>query len=188
MEQAVQDDEGLIYVFRGRKIFRRFADSVAEGNGQEMHSMSDQSARIRHMAGSAAHRPITRSSLKPRLLFASPQGGQIADEVDEEADTDIEDEANHRGALSATGDEMFAPLEPESAPGSQAVADIADHSPTVPKASAAHQKAKKSSPFDSWPRQKPGAAKNTSQGTKRSAGEPVQPVSGKRTRSGAHTA
>ena len=42
------------------------------------------------MAGRAAQRPLTRSSIKPRLLFPTQDPTSDLDEVDEEAVTDIE--------------------------------------------------------------------------------------------------
>ena len=79
---------------RGKKIFRPFAN-----NGDEEDAVSDASGtpeqrRLKHQAGPSAQRPLTRSAIKPRLLF--PSAEQLrerergVDDVDEEAVTDVE--------------------------------------------------------------------------------------------------
>ncbi|KAF2153229.1 hypothetical protein K461DRAFT_267838 [Myriangium duriaei CBS 260.36] len=189
MDEAVQNDEGLIYVFRGRKTFRRFTDGTSaevEVEDADLHNMAGQTARIRHMAGPSAHRPITRSTLKPRLLFPSAEHRGATQEADEEALTDIEDEVAHRSARSSAKIVSFESVEPDSPVASRDEPQMTlDETPASTTASKG--KAKKPSPFDSWPRQKAGASRSTS-GTKRSPTEPAQATSSKRTRSTANTA
>jgi hypothetical protein len=72
---------------RGKKIFRKFDDAAAAANSDD-DNLSDLD--IRHKAGGAAHRPFTRSSIKPRLLFQKEERREAAEEADEEALTDIE--------------------------------------------------------------------------------------------------
>ncbi|KAF1987083.1 hypothetical protein K402DRAFT_453936 [Aulographum hederae CBS 113979] len=102
MEEAVRNNEGMIYVFRGRKIFRKFEDrasvaSSARGSSADRDAESiDNSASpgtrvMNRRIGKAATRPLTRSSIKPRLLFQNQdQLDREAEEADEEAVTDIE--------------------------------------------------------------------------------------------------
>lgn len=91
MEEAARNEEGMIYVFRGRKIFRKFNDGPPSDFSDDAH-LSEQETRRR--AGTDVHRPFTRSSIKPRLLFPNEDQRRerelAADEVDEEAVTDIE--------------------------------------------------------------------------------------------------
>ena len=79
---------------RGKKIFRPFAN-----NGDEEDAVSDASGtpeqrRLKHQAGPSAQRPLTRSAIKPRLLFPSEEQlrerERGVDDVDEEAVTDVE--------------------------------------------------------------------------------------------------
>jgi hypothetical protein len=155
--------------------------------------------------GPAANRPLTRSSIKPRLLF--PNEEQVRerdtlnteDEVDEEALTDIEVPAQKVAATPKKSKKSPSPryshlATPPStrrpkrtadvafnAAGLDSVAEEAEEVPASPVARKA-AKVKNRSPFDDWPR-----SKGSSSGSKkREASEQLGPVSGssKRTRSG----
>ncbi|KAJ4378121.1 hypothetical protein N0V83_000954 [Neocucurbitaria cava] len=96
MDAAAERDEGMVYIFRGRKVFRKFHDG-APSNASEAEDNEELSAdemQLRRQIGAEAHRPLTRSSIKPRLLFqAEIQERNRAngiEEDDEEAVTDIE--------------------------------------------------------------------------------------------------
>lgn len=65
---------------RGRKVFRRFED-VAVDSPHISKSFGQRA--LRHAAGDVAERPMTRSSIQPRLLFPVSA---------EEAETDIDDD------------------------------------------------------------------------------------------------
>lgn len=87
MQNAVDRGEGMIYLFRGKKIFRKFDDEPSQESDQPVFSGDD----LRKQAGSEAHRPLTRAYMKPRLLFQEEIKKQREnDEDDEEAVTDIE--------------------------------------------------------------------------------------------------
>lgn len=76
---------------RGKKIFRKFHDvPPSNGSEEDPHSSGDD---LRHQAGPVAHRPLTRSAIKPRLLFQEEIQARQREhdhEDDEEAVTDIE--------------------------------------------------------------------------------------------------
>ncbi|KAI9660113.1 MAG: hypothetical protein M1821_001465 [Bathelium mastoideum] len=95
MEEAVENGEGMIYVFRGKRVFRSFDDNPRGPTEAEAGT-----AEIRRAAGSAAQKPITRSNFKPRLLFPSEtqvkarktvHGEAEDEEEDREAITDIDE-------------------------------------------------------------------------------------------------
>lgn len=98
VKETIDRDEGMVYLFRGRKLYRKFHDSP-EGSGGE-DSLEDFSALptnerlLRRNVGVEAQRPLRRSTIKPRLLFEAEikerkrQNGEATD--DEEADTEIE--------------------------------------------------------------------------------------------------
>ncbi|EMC93077.1 hypothetical protein BAUCODRAFT_151442 [Baudoinia panamericana UAMH 10762] len=97
MEEAVQRDEGILYVFRGKKVFRRFSDPEAEHPTSVDNSEAEVAPgqrTLKRQAGASAQRPLTRSAIKPRLLFPSDdqlrEREEGADDADEEATTDIE--------------------------------------------------------------------------------------------------
>ncbi|KAF2665802.1 hypothetical protein BT63DRAFT_428749 [Microthyrium microscopicum] len=90
VDKAVRNDEGLIYVFRGKKIFRRFDDSEAHDDDDNLSDLD-----IRRRAGQSPTPRMTRSSIKPRILFPTEEQRKAreaaaAEEADEEALTDIE--------------------------------------------------------------------------------------------------
>ncbi|KAF2111814.1 hypothetical protein BDV96DRAFT_499061 [Lophiotrema nucula] len=88
MEEAVNRDEGIVFQFRGKKIFRKFT----EGAPSDAPDFSGDEAVLRQ-AGHEAHRPLTRSSIKPRKLFQEEieqRNRELGHDDDEEAVTDIE--------------------------------------------------------------------------------------------------
>lgn len=96
MNAAVERDEGMVYIFRGKKVFRKFHNGPPS-NASEVEDNEELSAdemQLRRQIGHEAHRPLTRSSIKPRLLFQAEiqernrENG--IEEDDEEAVTDIE--------------------------------------------------------------------------------------------------
>lgn len=99
MKAATDRDEGMIYLFRGRKVFRKFQEGQASGDQSATEEDSDlpiDEKMLRRQIGTEARRPLTRSSIKPRLLFQEEikerkrMNGEVTD--DEEADTEIEAE------------------------------------------------------------------------------------------------
>ncbi|KAL1311232.1 hypothetical protein AAFC00_001422 [Neodothiora populina] len=121
MEEAVRNEEGLIYVFRGKRIFRPFASSSRDTSDHD--SAASEQGQLKRKAGHGAHRPITRSAVKPRLLWPSKEQlhedepSHTAHDDDEEADTDIEQEHMPRPMPQADKDlvtpakKMFAPVD-----------------------------------------------------------------------------
>jgi hypothetical protein len=97
MKHAADRDEGMVYLFRGRKIFRKFHDDVPSNDAHASEAGEDLPVGerlLRRQVGSEANRPLTRSSVKPRLLFkeeikARNQQHGIQED-DEECDTEIE--------------------------------------------------------------------------------------------------
>ena len=194
MDQRVGRGEGVVYVFRGKKIFRAFADGEAEG-AEEEASTPDQ-RRLKRQAGEAAQRPLTRSAIKPRLLFPSePQCQERdagADDVDEEAVTDIEMDVA-QPTLASNGDESLVSPPPTHKKRTRTVKIPLDRTPApieedepepmslgtdesfASTSSAGKGKGKAKSPFDTWQRTKSarkraGEAVEESGGTKRTRG------------------
>lgn len=138
-------------------------------------------------------RPLTRSSVKPRLLFPPAQAGEESKDEndDEEAATDIEDhvlagmeeESKPETPMELINEAPGTPEAPRYAPasppmttrttrfGSKKAADSS--TPMKP------QRSGKRSPFDSWRRVKGGSQSST--GHKRS-GDELSAAASKRTR------
>ncbi|KAF2145156.1 uncharacterized protein K452DRAFT_306078 [Aplosporella prunicola CBS 121167] len=127
MERKAENDEGLIYTFRGKKVFRAFNNSSDE----ESPSDDDgplESARARRHSGATSRRPLTRSTIKPRLLFPTDEQRKAreiaAAAAEEEATTDVEGPARKptpRKRFSVTSGPHVPAIEqhktqPEAAP------------------------------------------------------------------------
>ncbi|KAH8160030.1 hypothetical protein CIB48_g8213 [Xylaria polymorpha] len=112
VEDAVKRTDGVLVVFRGKKIFRKFsdgidADSSSQAENDEIADLEIDSQTPRR------HRPMTRSSIKPRLLFPSePKGKQASTSTaeDEEAVTDIEDNVFHHNGEDVEAEIPATPL------------------------------------------------------------------------------
>lgn len=141
---------------RGKKTFRKFAEPT---DADDDDDGDDSEAR----SGSTTHRHMTRSSIKPRLLFPPKERSQATLD-EEEADTDIEADAQKRpsdrdgqDAETPAGDAKVgtpaapgyspAPL-PDTRRATRARDKKFDEGTPVKKARGG------SSPFDSWPRVK----------------------------------
>ncbi|KAI1373567.1 hypothetical protein F4677DRAFT_219235 [Hypoxylon crocopeplum] len=104
LDEALHREDGIVYVFRGKKIFRKFS------SGEDGDSQAD-GEDVNVELGSPRLRPLTRSSVKPRLLFPTVQKGKAAAKSeDEEAATDIEDHV----LGDAEDDQMEVPATPTS--------------------------------------------------------------------------
>jgi hypothetical protein len=77
---------------RGRKILRKFQDDTLSNPAEEPEA-SGEDLQLRRQVGYEAHRPLTRSSVKPRLLFKEEiqrRKVEKGETDEEEAVTDIE--------------------------------------------------------------------------------------------------
>jgi hypothetical protein len=96
MEEAVNREEGMIFLFRGKKVFRKFHDdNPSDAPTEEDEETSADDLRLLRAAGPEARRPLTRSSIKPKLLFQEEirqrklENGEFTED-EEEATTDME--------------------------------------------------------------------------------------------------
>ena len=171
-------DVGLLLSSRGKKVYRPFPqDSDSEREDSPIAVDANQSS-IMNDPDTSHLRPLTRSSIKPRLLF--PNARQKAertapDATDEEALTEIEDPtlADPKRIVTPVK-KSFGPATPPTtghatrsttqkleAEKSSPDNDMADDSVILP------YPRKKISPFDGWSRTKPGTSAH--RGKKRDA-------------------
>ncbi|PGH10458.1 hypothetical protein GX51_00217 [Blastomyces parvus] len=68
VQEAIRRDDGMLYVFRGKKIFRKFNSDTEEDDETDLGLLASQTDLLEGASGSRV-RPLTRSSIKPRLLF-----------------------------------------------------------------------------------------------------------------------
>ena len=187
---------------RGKKIYRKFE---ADPDNHESDDMAVTTAQ-----GSTGHRPLTRSSIKPRLLFPitpKPEMEQPETGItDEEAVTDIEDPHAHDSDMTELAPEteeeaLVTPVKPSFTPTSPPSTSRAtrastkkaalDSSPMGPEPAEAKPRfvvkhGRTASPFDSWRRTKASAASG-GKGKKRE-GESLEMEAGesKRAKSNGH--
>ncbi|OAL49722.1 hypothetical protein IQ07DRAFT_588247 [Pyrenochaeta sp. DS3sAY3a] len=169
MNAAASRDEGMVYIFRGKKVFRKFHDGPSSDVSQELELDADLSAddlQIKRQIGYEARRPLTRSSIKPRLLFQAEieqrnrENGQ--DDDDEEAVTDIE--------------------VPVATPSRRKGKAPVVHRETTPPPTV--RKVRKQISFDSWTRVKSShSSASSTRETKKRSGEALErPEADKRAR------
>lgn len=178
VDEAIQRDDGMVTVFRGKKQFRKFVtdDGLDEEGGLE--------------SAVETHRQhLTRSAIKPRLLFPTAKAKVPEMSIeDEEALTDIED---HVLAGINAEDEPVTPAEPVGkTPGTPEAPKFAPASPpttvrttrvTKKTLDAPKPRATGRSPFDSWKRTKGSSSSADSTSHKR-PGDDLSAGPSKRTR------
>ncbi|OAX82714.1 hypothetical protein ACJ72_02933 [Emergomyces africanus] len=69
VREAIHRDDGMLYVFRGKKIFRKFNSDTEDDETD--HGLLASRPDLLEGASVPYVRPLTRSSVKPRLLFPS---------------------------------------------------------------------------------------------------------------------
>ncbi|KAK5626338.1 hypothetical protein RRF57_002053 [Xylaria bambusicola] len=190
IEDAVKRDDGVLVVFRGKRLFRKFADDNDEESSSQAED--DEAADLDLNGQTRRNRPLTRSSIKPRLLFPPAKGKKVTSSTieDEEAVTDIEDnvfndeqaaevEAPQTPARVAKG-KVETPNAPRFGPASPPSTGRATRSTDKLRGGDTPMKAKGPSPFDGWRRSKSRALP---QGQKRDADQLAKPpASAKRQR------
>ena len=163
---------------RGKKIYRKFPNDSSEHN--DTNNLEDTER------GSSSVRPLTRSSIKPRLLFPPKEPDHerpVLTIDDEEALTDIEDPQDHE--MTDPEDEkeiatpvnalIFSPPTPPTtghatrAAMKKAVSDSPPDLPDPVEAVPYERRGKKLSPFDGWARTKAGTSGGGGKGKKREA-------------------
>ncbi|RAK99778.1 uncharacterized protein BO80DRAFT_115578 [Aspergillus ibericus CBS 121593] len=201
IDDSIDREDGMVYVFRGKKMFRKFTDDL-ESDSEDDDDLGLLAARPDLIDSSITDnvRPLTRSSIKPRVLFPTteeqiPQETHLSD-VDEEAATDIEDHLLHdeteEAEEPAVDMEMqqrlvtpppHSTIETPASPGatmrslrSRTKREGPDHSDTP---TVSETKKKRVSPFDGWLRKKQTPAVTGTKAKKRdaeAAGSPGGPA------------
>ena len=158
---------------RGKKIYRKFPNDSSEHNDTNNLEHSERE--------SSSIRPLTRSSIKPRLLFPPKQTAPIVD--DEEAPTDIENPQDHEMTdpedktvvTTPIKASIFSPPTPPTtghatrATTKKTEFDLPLDPPEPVEAVSYERRGKKVSPFDGWARTKVGTSGGGGKGKKREA-------------------
>lgn len=171
----VRLNEVFILVFsRGKKTYRKFPNDASEPNGTNSVENSERGFPSMH--------PLTRSSIKPRLLF--PKKQQIHERTDstaddEEAPTDIEELQDHEMTDPEDEKQVTTPVKASlfctppttghatRAATKKAALDSPSDCPEPLEAVPYERRGKKLSPFDGWARTKPGTGGGVGRGKKR---------------------
>jgi len=194
VEEAERREDGLVYVLlvpvsvylcfanfttysRGKKIFRKFADED-ESTPQPIGNEDDElDAELDKTVPAHLRGPLTRSSIKPRLLFPSQKQFSQNAEDEEEAITDIEEQSHEVSTpVEHTDSPILTPKAPKFAPASPPttaratraskkadreispvpIPSMVDEDQGSTSARAGRARGGKVSPFDSWQRTKGG--------------------------------
>ncbi|KAL1873676.1 hypothetical protein Plec18167_006193 [Paecilomyces lecythidis] len=194
---AIDREDGMTYVFRGKKVFHKFDEDVnMESGDDDDDDLGLLTARPDLIDASLTSvRPLTRSSIKPRALFPTAQKTG-PDAVEEEEATDVEDNTANETEVDAGNEETQAnakkdPVTPEirstattpASPGATIRSlrsrskHIHDSTPTA----SGSKKEKRVSPFNGWMRKKQTPAALASASKKREA-DPVASIGGPATK------
>ncbi|KAL5120709.1 hypothetical protein ACEQ8H_001458 [Pleosporales sp. CAS-2024a] len=172
VKETINRDEGMVYMFRGRKVFRKYHDAPSpdiSGVEEELedNTLPTNQRMLRRTIGVEAQRPLRRSTVKPRLLFQEEikeqrrKNGEVTD--DEEADTEIE-----------------APAETPSRKRGKHV--VPDPEPNTPPPTV--RKVKREISFESWSRVKSAHSSSGSvRESKKRSGGPLERGPAKHARS-----
>ncbi|KAL6718931.1 hypothetical protein ACLMJK_003166 [Lecanora helva] len=179
IKEAFDRDEGMVYVFRGKKVYRKFPSDGSDVEEEEATSELDTTTN---------HRPLTRSSIKPRLLFPTQKQRQErtnppnTNTEDEEATTDIEEQpdtpmSGHNDEEEVTTPRKQVGFSPATPPTTVHATRQATRKAADENVEAVPYKGngKRVSPFDGWARSKSAAASSgSSKSKKREAGEALE--------------
>ncbi|MCJ1307473.1 hypothetical protein MMC25_001119 [Agyrium rufum] len=181
VSEAFQRGDGMVYVFRGKKLFRKFEDEgLSDDNADDALPQIPTTLTHEQLLEDVPQhlrRPFTRSSVKPRLLFpteaqlkARAGVGEPSITDDEEADTDIEDRSNREDRMEVVGEEeVVTPVEatssftgPASPPttaratrsSKKTMEALPDDGPAI--STFLKGKGTRNNLFDSWQKTKPG--------------------------------
>ncbi|KAL2827028.1 hypothetical protein BDW59DRAFT_59673 [Aspergillus cavernicola] len=203
VDEALEREDGMVYVFRGKKIFRKFTNDIGsdEEDDDDLGLLASR-PDLMNPSLLGRTRPLTRASIKPRVLFPSANHRAVQeayeDDADEEAATDIEDhildDADSTDDVYQTAD-IHSQQRPATPPPSSIATppspgasvrslrsrskreDLDGRTPTAPETKRKHI-----SPFDGWLRKKQPPSVIGSKPKKRDAetvGSPEGPVSKK---------
>ncbi|KAK0707482.1 hypothetical protein B0H67DRAFT_602799 [Lasiosphaeris hirsuta] len=165
VQEAARREDGIVTVFRGKKVFRKFAD-LGDANETNLDGSDEADVEPR------LRRPLTRSAIKPRLLFPPKAEVPKIEIDDEEAVTDIEDHilagAEENGpstpmelvddAPGTPDAPKFAPASPPTTARATRFGKFSDSTPVKPKGTA---RGSKKSPFDGWRRNKSSSSSDS---------------------------
>ncbi|CAI6340106.1 unnamed protein product [Periconia digitata] len=162
-DASLKRDEGVVFTFKGKKIFRKFHDGPPS-NASEGERILFEEDETRRRAGVAIAGRITRSSIKPRTLFKeeiAQQARERGEEDDEEALTDIEPQVATPSRKSKNATPLF---------------QVATPPPT--------KRVQRQISFESWSRVKSSSrADSSGQGSRKRSGPLLEGPTDKRSRS-----
>ncbi|RAL15557.1 uncharacterized protein BO97DRAFT_216161 [Aspergillus homomorphus CBS 101889] len=199
VNESVKREDGMFYVFRGKKLFRKFTDDVESCDEDDDDDLGLLAARpdLIDESLTASLRPLTRSSIKPRVLFRSAASEEQQDstgDADEEAATDIDEhvfdtEAEETEDADLDHDIVQRPVTPPlktttttpPSPGgtvrslrTRGKRDDTEQGET-PSTSGPETKRKRVNPFDGWLRRKQTPAVIGTKAKKRDADAAASP-------------
>ncbi|PGH17810.1 hypothetical protein AJ79_00951 [Helicocarpus griseus UAMH5409] len=124
VQEALHRDDGMLYVFRGKKTFRKFSSDTEEDDETDRGLLASRPDLVDDPSVPRV-RPLTRSSIKPRLLFpnasqrgtaqsSKSSGSEKAINPEKTRDEDDADLQKSPSDLSAPSNNNNAPMTPPS--------------------------------------------------------------------------
>ncbi|KAJ5808212.1 hypothetical protein N7474_009481 [Penicillium riverlandense] len=187
VEGSLKRDDGIYCVFRGKKIFNRFSEE-ADNDDEDLGLLAARPDLMNTDTSDllTSVQPLTRSSIKPRVLF--PTASKDDESHHEDEATDVEENAKDDLSTPSPKSPLTTPASPGGTmrlrSGARFDKTQVDATPTMVSDLKKTEK-KPSSPFARWQRKKQSPDDGTSTTPKKREAGPVSSSSGpapKRTR------
>ncbi|KAE8557145.1 hypothetical protein EYB25_001851 [Talaromyces marneffei] len=167
-KEAVKRTDGMLYTFRGKKVFRKFdyqrSDSEEDQNEEDELGFFAVRPDLLDSSVNLDAPRLTRSAIKGRRLFSALSDSKHSNSVDEneEATTDIEDPIDSIEGTDIVHSEGDLELTPNKRSLRTRTTRLHNSDKTEPihtAVSETKKSDKRSSPFDIWARKKTQPAK-----------------------------
>jgi hypothetical protein len=96
VDAAIEEDDGMVYVFRGKKVYRRFADDDEEDEEEiDERDLGLLSPATLEGQPRKPMKTLTRKSIKPTRLFQQSETEKAAREREREEEEALTDREDH---------------------------------------------------------------------------------------------
>ncbi|KAG5207248.1 hypothetical protein GTR04_6371 [Trichophyton interdigitale] len=133
VDKAIRRDDGLLYVFRGKKVFRKFKPDVEEEE-EDDDDLGLLASRSELTSESIPRiRPLTRSSIKPRVLFPEARAAPVTREKEEPSTPSTIVEAEEEQGEEPDEEPVEGPTETADQPATAHAENESSENPITPE-------------------------------------------------------
>ncbi|GBF60725.1 hypothetical protein TMEN_3180 [Trichophyton mentagrophytes] len=133
VDKAIRRDDGLLYVFRGKKVFRKFKPDVEEEEDDD-DDLGLLASRSELTSESIPRiRPLTRSSIKPRVLFPEARAAPVTREKEEPSTPSTIVEAEEEQGEEPDEEPVEGPTETADQPATAHAENESPENPITPE-------------------------------------------------------